>query len=348
MIKDSMPNGTAYRFQSDARQIGGMLMSFCSVIVPLNGLANAFGPNGAANSDPSTPPLWGLVAAFCFYIFGLTGLFAGYMAAVHDWSHKHLNLFLMVIIQTAWIGYITDMVAVGQASQLAPEDNVFIPVEYNPTSTDVRCVGAMGVIAIMVYGFSFVGSVAFMVWSLNAYTTNSTSDRSGSYFKGRLMVYSAVLAIAGLVQFLLGCYCEANFDVNWGEIGPVSVAFLVISFPEIAVWVGLLQMINGVWGVARSYGICLMENASMPVYQVSLAFQWLNVIVLQNVIQIACLPGDSHAAVSPFLACFSLGLTLMPAFLDHKANTLPETLPEDYYGEQVVVQEQAKDVEENA
>lgn len=324
-----------------------MLMSFCCVIFPLAGIAGGFGPTGAAATDPSTPALWGLVAAFCVFIFGVTGLFAGYMATVHDWSHKYLNLFLMIIIQTAWIGYITDMVAVGQASQAAPEDNGFIPLDYNPTATDVRFVGAMGVIAIAVYGFGFVGSVAFMVWSLHAYTTNSPSDRSGSYFKGRLTVYSVVLTIAGLVQFLLGCYCASRFDVNTAEIGPVAVAFLIVSFPGIAIYVGLLQMINGVWGVARSYGIGLMENISMPVYQVSLGFQWLNVIVLQNLLQIAYLEGDTAAVVVPFLAAFSLGLTLMPAFLDHKANSLPETLPEDYYGEQVVVQEKARDVEDN-
>lgn len=29
---------------------------------------------------------------------------------------------------------------------------------------------------------------------------------------------------------------------------------------------------------------------------------------------------------------WTLGLTIMPAYLDHKMNTLPETLPDDYYG----------------
>jgi hypothetical protein len=29
---------------------------------------------------------------------------------------------------------------------------------------------------------------------------------------------------------------------------------------------------------------------------------------------------------------WTLGLTIMPAYLDHKMNTLPETLPDGYYG----------------
>ena len=36
----------------------------------------------------------------------------------------------------------------------------------------------------------------------------------------------------------------------------------------------------------------------------------------------------------------------MPAYLDHKANTLPVTMPEDFYGErQIVGQEKAAETE---
>ena len=324
---------TAYRFQSDARQIGGllMLMSFCCLVMPLANISASFGPDGAATRDPSTTTFWQIVAGICVFIFGVTGVLTGYMAAVHDYSHKYLNIFLMVIIQTAWIGYITDMVAVGQAAGLQAMDNGFIPVAYNPTDNDVRFVGAMGVIGIMVYGFGFVGSMAFMVWSLHSYTTNTPTDRSGSYFKGRMKTYSLVLTVAGLVQLLLGWWCQARFDVN-AEDGPIGVAFLVLSFPEIAIFVGLLQLVNGLWGLARSQGVGLLANNPVPVFQLSLAFQWLCVLVLQDLVQIAHLPGAENAPVTPFLACFSLGLTLMPAYLDHKANTLPETMPDNYYG----------------
>jgi len=342
-MSDTKPIQNSYRFQSDARQFGGLLMvmSFCCLVMPTVNIAGAFGPEGAINTDPSKAPFWGMIAGICVFIFGVVGVLAGYMAAIHDWSHRFVNVFLMVIIQTAWIGYITDMVAVGMGSRAAPEDNGFIPVAYNPTTTDVRFVGAMGVLAIMVYGFSFVGSMAFMVWSLHSYTTNNPADRCGSYFKGRMTTYSVVLAIAGLVQFLLGIWCANRFNVNVAESGPVSAAFLVVSFPGIAIFVGALQLINGAWGVARSFGIGLMEGISIPVYQVSLAFQWIMVIVLQVLVQVGHLPGGDKAQLVPFLACFSLGLTLMPAYLDHKTNTLPHTLPDNYYGEKRVGVEEA-------
>lgn len=338
--KEMKPNNAAYRFQSDARQFGGllMIMSFCCVIMPLGNIASAIGPNGAMSTDPSEIPFWGTVAGICVFVFGVVGVLAGYMAAIHDYSHRYINIFLMVIIQTAWIGYITDMVAVSKASTAPAEENGFIPLEYEPTNTDVRFVGAMGVLGIMVYGFSFVGSMAFMVWSIHSYTINTPGDRCGSYFKGRLRTYALVLTIAGLVQFLLGCWCQARFDIFTPVIGPVGVAFLVVTFPWIAILVGLVQLFNGVWGMARSFGVGLVESSStnpVPVYQLSLAFQWILVMVLQILIQIAYLPGGNLAGVAPFLASFSLGLTLMPAYLDHKTNTLPETLPHDYYGDEM-------------
>ena len=134
----------------------------------------------------------------------------------------------------------------------------------------------------------------------------------------------------------MGCFCRARLDVNI-ENGPIGVAFLVVSFPEIAVFVGLVQLLNGLWGFARSFGFGLLSGTPVPIFQLSLAFQWLAVLVLQDLVQIAYLPGDDKATVAPVLACFSLGLTLMPAYLDHKANTLPETMPDDYYNETRIV-----------
>ena len=94
---------TAFRFQSDKRQFGGLLMllSLCTVIMPLANIVSAFGPNGANSKDPSTIPFWGIVAGLCVFVFGVTGVLTGYMATVHDYSNRFLNIFLMIAIQTA-------------------------------------------------------------------------------------------------------------------------------------------------------------------------------------------------------------------------------------------------------
>jgi hypothetical protein len=49
----------------------------------------------------------------------------------------------MVLIQGAWVAYITEMVNVGQMAGLDPVDNQFIPLLYVPTAGNVRFVGAM-------------------------------------------------------------------------------------------------------------------------------------------------------------------------------------------------------------
>ena len=54
-----------------------------------------------------------------------------------------MNLTFMVLIQGAWIAYITEMVNVGQMAGLGVEDNQFIPLVYEPTANEVRFVGAM-------------------------------------------------------------------------------------------------------------------------------------------------------------------------------------------------------------
>ena len=328
-MKTTQPD--SYRFQSDIRQYGGLLMllSFSQVVMPLVGIVSAFGPNGANTNDPSQIPFWGMIAGLFVFIFGVTGVFTGYMATVHDWSNKYLNIFLMIIIQTAWIGYITDMTAVSKGAMMSAEMNGFIPVAYNPEDVDVKFVGAMGVLGIMVYGFGFVGSMAFMVFSLNAYTTGKPESRSGNYFRGRMMMYSVILALAGFFQFLLGTWCQARFNMNTLENGPIAVAFFIVSYPGSSMYIGRLQMVSGVWGIARARGYLNMTKYN--IYQFVLGFQWINVLVLQDIAQIGYLPAGMLAPVAPFLACFSLGLTLMPAYLDHKMNTLPDTFPEDYY-----------------
>lgn len=320
----------SFRLQSDMRQFGGLLMllSFCLLIMPLANIVSAFGPTGANSKDPSTIPFWGMIAGLCVFVTGVMGVFAGYMATVHDWSHRYLNITLMIIIQTAWIGYITDMTAVGRASKLPAEMNGFIPLAYDPEDIDVKFVGSMGILGIMCYGFAFVGPMAFMVWSLNAYTTGKTDSHGGNYFKGRMDCYSGALVLAGCVEFLLGVWCQARFDMNVLEDGPVTVAFFVVTYPGISIYIGLLQMINGIWGIARARGYLQIKN---NIYQVSLGFQWINVLVLQDIVQLSYSSGGMLAPVAPTLAAWTLGLSLMPAYLDHKMSTLPETFPDDYY-----------------
>lgn len=94
---------TNYKKQSDIRQYGGMLMllGFAAVIQPLGGVVGAFGPDGANTTDPSVIPFWGMIGSVCVFICGVVAVLTGYLANTHDWSHRYLSGFLIVIIQVS-------------------------------------------------------------------------------------------------------------------------------------------------------------------------------------------------------------------------------------------------------
>ena len=104
----------------------------------------------------------------------------------------------------------------------------------------------------------------------------------------------------------------------------------VVWFPEISVFVGLIYILNGIFGSARSFGMVFNPNDNT--FQMTMAFQYLCTLVLMILTQIAWAPGGVDAAAAPSVACLTLGAHVLPAFLDYKARSTPEVLPSDYYG----------------
>lgn len=90
-----------HRFQSDRRQIGGLLMllGFCAIIQPSANIVSGFGPDGANETDPGEIGFWGLFGGLCLFINGVLAVIAGYMATVHDYGHPYLTQLLMITIQ---------------------------------------------------------------------------------------------------------------------------------------------------------------------------------------------------------------------------------------------------------
>jgi hypothetical protein len=148
----------------------------------------------------------------------------------------------------------------------------------------------------MTYAFGFIGSIGFMAWSLHSYTMNKPEERAAPYFKGRMFFYSSVLAVAGFVQFILGAVVAGLF--NGRELTlPVAVSFFVISYPGLFMFVGLWELLNGLWGIARSFDFLNFEM-DIPIYQLSLGLQWLFILILQDIVQLAYLPDVSMKAAA--------------------------------------------------
>ena len=251
----------------------------------------------------------------------------GYMSLVHDYGHKYITGFLLIFVQTAFIPYVTDMTNIGK---IARTGSGFIPALYSPTEGEVKFVGAMGILGVFCYGACFLGSLAFMAFSLYAYQAGKPGDRASGYYRGRLGFYSGLVTLVGLVQLSLGAFV-LNRIGNGPVEPPVGVAMFTVTFPEISVFVGLVYLLNGLYGIARSLKIVAADENDHS-FQFGMAFQYFCTLVLMIIVQIAYLPGGALAAAAPSRACLTVGAHVLPAFLDFKMRSTPEELPEGYYG----------------
>lgn len=183
--------------------------------------------------------------------------------------------------------------------------------------------------AVLCYGFAFVGSLSFMTFCLHMYNTGEYQQRAAGYFKGRMGFYCGTLTLGGFVQLMLGAYLSANFSATTLDEGRIRAAMLIVNYPLVSVVIGAIQVIHGLWGFARSMGF--HNGPEDNLYQMSMAVQWVLVVCLQIVMQISYLPGGMMAAAAAGVTGVTFGLNMMPAFLDLKMRTTPEEFPEHYY-----------------
>jgi hypothetical protein len=254
---------------------------------------------------------------------------------------------LILLNQTAYVPYITDMVMIGKLA-FAPGSTAFFK-NFAPghvSSTDVKFVGVMGIVAVIPHGLTFMGSIAFMAFSMYAYQAGKPQDRGAMYYRSRQRFYCGMLLLAGLVQLALGAYLSIHFETGKGgrflysggedNARPyVGVAMFIINIPAMAIFVGGIQCMNAIWGLERSCSNRVKKSNDLSVrddwiYQASIYAGWFLQIILQVVVQIG-LQGPVPAAAA--IVGVTFGLNVMPAFLDYKGRTAPlEKDAAQYYG----------------
>ena len=326
------------RLQADQRQFGGMLLVFSAAAItfPLANIATLVGPDGTTADEGI--PLTSLIASIFVVTIGIVGMITGYLSLLHDFNHKYLSGALIVLSQLAWVPFITDMTAVGRAARTG---EAFIPAAYDASASDVRFVGAMGILGILSYGTAFLGSLSFVAFAMHSYNVGKYEQRAGSYYRGRFAFYIIVLFIAGISQLLLGSYLIAAIGNGPLSEGAVAVAMYFVNFPEISVFVGLVQILNASFGMARYFGIAGGSDATSHSFQATSLFQWIAMLSLQIVTQVAYSPGGTAAARAPSTAMMTLAMSLLPAYLDHKMRSVPDVLPPHYYKSSLSSQDKA-------
>ena len=319
------------RLTSDKRQLGGLLMflSTAALIFPMANLATLVGPDGTTANEGI--PLVSLIAAVLVIVLGILGIVVGYLQSIHDYGHKYLTMLLLVWNQFAWIPFITDMVAVGRG---AASGTAFINEAYEPSATDVKFVGSMGIMGILGYGTGFLGSVALAGFALYSFQNGKPGDRAGSYYRSRMPLYVFALGLVGLAQLLLGSYILSRFGGGPLPNGPIGVAMFMVNFPEISVAVGTLQTLTAFYGAMRAYGVHSCPNDHS--YQAVLLVAWISTVTLQIMVQVAYNPAGTAAAAAPSQTMLTMGVFVINGFLDYKARVTPSPIPLDYYYRAVV------------
>jgi hypothetical protein len=320
------------RYISNLRQISGLLLiaGFCAIIFPLNNVIGSIGPSGTTANEGI--PLSRFIAGLCTIKIGLLAIFIGYNITIHNWTSKLLVAYAIVWTQTAFIAYFTDMTMIGRAAK----NMTLISSIYNPTQTDQNVVGAMGILAVITYGFTFIGSISFFLFSIYAFINGKPQDRNSSYYRGRFAFYGCMLFIAGLSQLIIGSYIQSKFaNVYNLKTGPIGVAVYVVSIPSLNIIVGLFQMFNATWGLSRALfhiGYFGSNHETDMSYQISVYIGWFIQFLFQVIVSPGIVPGMMLADAPAAIASISFGLNIMPAFLDYQARTTPEHFEDEYYG----------------
>lgn len=105
----------------------------------------------------------------------------------------------------------------------------------------------------------------------------------------------------------------------------------IVHFPGLNILVGLVQFLTGVFGILRRYGYFINGKEDNR-FQNCIFFVWVLQLSVQILTQVGYAPEGMLAPVAPMIACFSLGMNVIAAFLDYKMRTMPQVLPPDYYG----------------
>jgi len=292
-------------------------------------------------------PLAMLLGDVFVMIMGLLSVPIGYLQAVHDYSHPTLTLTLIVWTQLAWIPFVTELVAMGIETQTSVDAQTFLPSAYSDdmTSTDVQILGSMGLLSIVGYGVGFWGSLALIQCSLGAFQKGRPEERPGTYYRGRLTLYAMCQLLVGGSQLTLGIYSRVRWGTGTGPLphGPLQVAMYTIHFPEIAIVVGLVQTLNACYAFWRSCGFAVHGPDDHSLQWLTL-IQWISTVVLQIMVQLAyhhhhqytrtttADKSTTAAAEAPSQTMRTLGLSVIVAFLDYKARTVPDHIPDNYYG----------------
>eukprot|EP00980_Cylindrotheca_fusiformis_P001395 scaffold345_cov134-Cylindrotheca_fusiformis.AAC.6 len=336
------------RFKADRRQLGGimLLLGVCATIEPLTDITYFIGEGEF--EDRETIQIASFAAGLAQLVFGSVAVVVGFLSLVHDFGNQTLSTSLLVLVQTAWAPFATRIYKLikdtaapyetrtfqydsgGETFSKDYISNPFVPAEYLPTIRDVQLVGSLGILGEISYMVSFYGALAVSAFAISSFDSGKPMARDAQFYRGRLLFYSFVIIVAGISQLLLGAYFV--FEFGGGPLSPaINVAMYTCYYPEINIAVGSLQMFIGYYGIARYLGFVPITPHNHH-FQIAILLQWICMLALQYIVQISLSTEDGPPAHLSAMVLLSVGLNVLPAFLDYKMRTTPYSISQWYYG----------------
>lgn len=330
------------RVSKEVTEIGCLLMlnGFAEIVQPLVHIAKYVNgcfeeETGEYVTDRTGLPFGLLFGYICCVAIGVAALLVGYAAAFGGNGNAELTRYSNYLVQTAYILTVTSCMKVTRVASRGGSFVKGLPLDDDDEEEEPNnpLLAAMGVLLIISMWFGMLGSISVLLGGLEKFQLGQGHLRDGTYYKSRLTFYSLVLWLGGFAQTVIGVHLYRLHGP-----GPIvedgssyyMIAMLVVSYPSLSIVVGVVQMMNGIWGILKRYGVCTARQHG-GAFVTSIWMGWLIQLVLQIIVQPAILPGAEAAGFSPELAAFSLGMNFMPAYLDSKSQGLAATIGERYY-----------------
>jgi hypothetical protein len=349
-----------------SRQLGALMMLFgvCVLVNPQFKNARQPGETGVSKiyspveseSNHEFLVLALVLGGVCQVVLGAFAVVTGFLAVVHDFGCMSLTRILILVAQTSWISLLAGTVhAANWLAMFAyrhltsafvnrhamflsftidmaeiviqTQDGLnsgYIPLSYDPTLRDIRFFGAMGVLGIVGWYVGLFGSLSLIVFALHAFQSGNPDSRSKAFYQSRLVFYSVFSLLAAGSQLLLGVYVMGNFGSGPLQ-NPVAVAMYLIVYPELSIVCGSVQALLALFGFARAAGV--ISQPDNHLYQCMALLSWVVTMAGPVMAQVYSLPAGDGAS----LIVLSVGLHLLPAFLDFKMRNLPYVFPPDLY-----------------
>ena len=335
LLSEELVLGQARR-SSEMRSIGGMLLILGAGAVHSALALTAVGVEGMGGKEHVQDlRLAMLLGTILQTVLGMAAMVIGFYTLLVCPTNKaalYCARVLIVAVNSGPVALVCSMVRIAMGARGHPSTNIFIPTALNPSQTDIRVVAFYGICALFSVCATLLGGLNLLTCNLCAFLQGPNClSRNRKFYKIRFVYYCILVIIGGVSQFGLGIYTATQFGHGPFE-DAIHVSVFTIYFPSLAIVVGGVQLVVGVFGFGLSIGWFKMDDANDIRFQVASLASWIVTMVLQIIAQPSYASEDMYDAEGATYASVYLGFFLLPVWLAHHVRNTSEVVPPERFG----------------